>query len=101
MVEIRGMGLAAGGVGLIGSQGRIAIDESDAIERNRELLRDQLLLRGGDSLAELLLAAVRCDTAVGGDGEPRIDLRARGRAGNGRDAELRVRLARSHAEAND
>ncbi len=68
------MRLAAGSVRLIGRHGRVAIDELDALERDAQLLGDQLHLRGGDSLAEFFLAAVCGDASVGGDGDPGVDL---------------------------
>ena len=57
-----------------GADRRVALDQRDAVERNRELLGDQLRLRGGDALAELALAGVGGDAAVGGDGDPGIEL---------------------------
>src|SRR5712692_6236912 len=47
----------------------------DAIERDRELLGNQLRLRREDPLPELALAGVGSHSAVGGDRDPRIDLR--------------------------
>ena len=45
VIEIRGVRLAAGGVRLIGRQGRIAIDQLDALERHAKFFGDQLRLR--------------------------------------------------------
>ena len=74
LVEIRRRRLAPRRRPLIGRDRRVALDQPDAIERNRELLGNQLRLRREDPLAELALAGVGRDDAVGGDGDPRIEL---------------------------
>ena len=74
LVEVRRRRLAARRRALIGRRRGVALDQRDAIERHRELLGDQLRLRGVDALTELALAGVGGDAAVGGDRDPRIEL---------------------------
>src|SRR6185437_4060690 len=49
-------------------------------KRYAKLFGNQLSLRGDDALAEFFLAGICRDAAIGGDGDPRIDLIERGRA---------------------
>ena len=74
VIEIRGMRLAAGRVSLIRRQRRIAVNQLHAIEWHRQFFGHQLRLRGRDALAQLFLAAIGGDAAVGGDGDPGIHL---------------------------
>ena len=81
MIEIRGVRLAAGSHALIRREGRIAVDELHAIKRHAQLLGDQLRLRRRDALAELFLAAIGGDAAIGRDRDPGIHLIGRRRSG--------------------
>ena len=78
MIEVNGAGLTAGGDALIRRQRRIAIDQRNAIERHGQFFGYQLRLGRGHALAELCFAAVGCDFAVGGNGDPGIHLSRRG-----------------------
>ena len=90
------MRLAAGSVALVGRQGRVAIDQFHAIEGHAKFFGDQLGLRGDDALAEFFLAGVGGDAAVGGDGDPGIELVGTGRTGEATGDELRMSV-RFHA----
>src|ERR1700693_4537281 len=100
LIEIGRVRLAAGRVSLIGRHGRVAIDQFDALDGNTQLFGDQLSLRGRDSLAELFLAAICGDAAVGGDGDPGVDLIERWRTWR-RSSALRVKQSAGCAEADD
>ena len=63
---------------LIGRHRRVALDQPHAIERHAQLFGDELHLRGVEPLAELALARIGRDRAVGGDRDPRVELRAPG-----------------------
>ena len=76
VIEIRGMGLAARGVRLVGRERGVAVDQRHALEGHRQLFGDQLLLRGRNALPEFFL------TAVGGDGSVGARWRSRNRAGH-------------------
>jgi|GEM_PF-5123725 len=102
MIEIRRVRLAAGGVRLIRSQRRVAVNQLDAIERYRQFLRHELLLRSRNPLAQFFFAAVSGDAAVGGDSDPRIDLVHGRRAGERGLTELRLSgFVSRHAESDD
>ena len=72
------MRLRPGRGALIRRQRGVALHQFHATERDAELLGDQLRLRGVQSVAELALAGVCRHAAVGGDGDPRIELIAAG-----------------------
>ena len=72
------MRLRAGRGALIRRQRRVALDQLHAIERDAELFGDQLRLRGVEPVTELAFAGVGRHVAVGGDGDPRIELIAAG-----------------------
>ncbi len=102
VIEIRRVRLAAGSVGLIGCQRGVAVDQLHAIERHRQFLGHQLLLRGRDPLAQFFFAAIGGDAAVGSDGDPGIDLIHGRRTGERRLAELGLSgFASGHAESYD
>src|SRR5262249_29084084 len=67
--------LAARRCPLIGRDGGVALDQTNACERDRQLLGDELRLHGEDTQAQLALAGVRRDGAVGRDRDPRVELR--------------------------
>ena len=68
------MRLRAGCRALIGRERGIALNQLHAIDRHAQLFGDQLHLRREEALAELALAGVRGDAAVGGDRDPRVEL---------------------------
>jgi hypothetical protein len=78
---------------LIGTERRIALNQLDAIERDAQLLGDQLCLRGVQALADLALAGKGGDAAVGIDRDPRVELVAAGAI-----EPLRIEHARRQAE---
>jgi hypothetical protein len=96
VIEVRGRRPAPRGRPLIGRDRRVALDEPHAIERDAQLLGDQLHLRGLHALPEFALARAGRDAAIGGDGNPGIELpwvdgrrggsSLRGRAGSQRAA---------------
>ena len=73
-----GMRLLPGRRALIGRHRRVALDQTHAIERHAQLFGDELRLRGVEALPELALAGVGRHRAVGGDRDPRVELRAAG-----------------------
>ena len=75
LVEVGRRRLAPGRGSLVGTDRRVALNELHPRDRHRQLLGDELNLRRVHALAELALAGIRGDAAVGADGEPRIELR--------------------------
>ena len=70
LVEIRRRRLAARRRALIGRNLRVAHDERHAIERHRQLLGDELRLRGQDALSDLAFAGICRHAAVSRDRDP-------------------------------
>jgi hypothetical protein len=104
-VEVDRRRLAARRRPLVGRDGGVAFDQGHPLDRHVELLGDELDLRGEDALAEVALAGVRGDPAVGADGEPRVeragvDVR-RPRVERARRGGDRARQQRVRAEAHD
>jgi hypothetical protein len=73
-VEVGRMRLAPRRSSLIGCDRGVALHQPNARHRHAKLLGDHLDLRRVHPLAELALAGVGGDAAVGGDGEPRVEL---------------------------
>ena len=84
-------GEAAPGGALFGRQGRVALHHGDARERHVELFGCHLRQRGRHAGAQVDLAAVERDGAIGVDDEIGIDFGQRDRLGGRRT--LRERLA--------
>src|SRR5215471_16208292 len=63
-VEIGRMRLRSGCRSLIGSERGVALNETNAIERNRELFGNQLRLSRVEAMAELAFAGVGGDVAI-------------------------------------
>src|SRR5690349_10490212 len=97
------MRLRARGRALVGRDARVALNQLDAAEWNRQLLGNQLSLRRIQAVTELALAGERRDVAVGADRDPRVELIAAGAVESRR--ELRGRCVidaqTAHAEADD
>src|SRR6185437_1677220 len=89
VIEIRRMRLAAGRVAFVRRAPGVSGDHRDVSERHAELFGDELRLRSDDALAKLLFAGVTGHFAVGGDGNPRVDLVGSRRTARFADAELR------------
>ena len=73
IVEVGRRRLAARRRALVRRPRRVALHQPDACRRHRQLLGHQLHLRGGHPLAELALAGVGRDDAIGVDADPRIE----------------------------
>ena len=74
LVEVGRCGLTARGGSLVRRHVRVAFDQLHTSERHRELLGDQLELRGVDPLTELALPGAGGHAAVGVHGDPRVEL---------------------------
>ncbi len=72
--ELGWMRLTAGSNPLIRSEGSVADDKSYAIQRNVELIGDQLVLDRSEALPEFTLAGIAGDALILRNGDPRIDL---------------------------
>ena len=77
-VEVRRMRLLSRRRSLIRRHRRVALDQTHAFKRHAQLFGDQLHLRGVQPLAEFTFAGIGRDRAVGGDRDPRVELRAPG-----------------------
>ena len=78
-VEIGGVRVAARRRALVGSPCRVALNQSNAIDRYRELLGDQLCLSRVETLPQLTLTRVGRNLPLCVDGDPRVELVSRHR----------------------
>jgi len=72
------MRLLSGCRALIGTDGGVALNQLHAIERDAQLLGNELRLRRVETLTDLALARERRDAAIGIDRDPPIELIAAG-----------------------
>ena len=78
MIEVCRMRLRSRSGSLIWGNFGVALDQLHAIQRNGKLFRDQLGLRGVEPMSQLAFAGESGNAAIGGDGQPTIDLIAAG-----------------------
>ena len=78
MIEVRRMRLRSRSGSLIWGNFGVALDQLHAIQRNGKLFCHELGLRGVEPMPQLAFAGESGNAAIGGDGQPTIDLIAAG-----------------------